>query len=39
MIASFSAGAVANLILVSQIFYYWESTNRMLAREAKKKKK
>lgn len=39
MIASFAAGAIANLVLVSQIFYYWENTNKTLAKEAKKKKK
>ena len=39
MIVNFAVASVANFLLVSQIFYYWENTNKFLAKSAKKKKK
>ncbi|XP_053212126.1 mannose-P-dolichol utilization defect 1 protein homolog [Panonychus citri] len=39
MIVNFTVASMANFILVSQIFYYWENTNKFLAKSAKKKKK
>ena len=39
VIATFAAASLANFVLVGQIHYYWNQTNKYLDKAAKKKKK
>jgi len=39
IVATFAAAAVANGLLVAQVFFYWNKTNLFLKKESKKKRK